>query len=53
MHCGELHLNHFKDDFLNIQMFLHPQIFKYCPYINAKMTLMTGFVLQGHICSAP
>ncbi len=26
MHCCELHLNNFKDDFLNILIFLHPQI---------------------------
>ncbi len=26
MHCCELHLNNFKDDFLNISIFLHPQI---------------------------
>ncbi len=26
MHCQELHLDNFKDDFLNILIFLHPQI---------------------------
>ncbi len=26
MHCYELNLNNFKDDFLNISIFLHPQI---------------------------
>ncbi len=34
MHCKELHLNNFKDDFLNIWIFfctLRFQIFKYCP----------------------
>ncbi len=33
MHCYKRNLNNFKDDFLNISIFLHPQIpdFKYCP----------------------
>ncbi len=26
MHCYELNLDNFKDDFLNILIFLHPQI---------------------------
>ncbi len=26
MHCCELHLNNFKDDFLSVLIFLHPQI---------------------------
>ncbi len=62
MHCKELHLNNFKDDFLNISIFLHPQIpdfqilsYHNKPYINGniiyfrELTLMTGFVVQGHI----
>ncbi len=58
----------FKDDFLNISNFLHPQIpdfqilsYHNKPYINGNMmyyytikayeiaSLMTGFVVQGHI----
>ncbi len=40
MHGQEFHLNNFKDDFLNIQMFVHPQIpyFQILskPYINGN-----------------
>ncbi len=75
MHCLELHLDNFKDYFLNIYIFLHPQIpdfqivvsqpnivlyingkiiysaFRWCRNLNFnKLTLMTGFVVQGHIC---
>ncbi len=65
MHCEELHSDNFKGDFLNILSFLHPQIpdfqivvsqilsYPNKPYINGKLiyseTLMTGFVVQGHI----
>ncbi len=41
MHCWELHLNNFKDDFLNISIFLHAQIpdlqILSKPYINANI----------------
>ncbi len=55
--------NNFKDDFLNILIFLH--IFKYCPnhtsmesylfsfqmmHASQYHKIMTGFVLQGLIC---
>ncbi len=36
MHCYELNLNNFKEDFLNIQMFMHPQMLKYCPNHTSK-----------------
>ncbi len=66
MHGKELHLNNFKGDFLNIVIFLHPQIpdfqilsnqwnriysaFGWCVNLSLKkLTLMTGFVVQGHI----
>ncbi len=80
MHCLELHLDNFKGDFLNIYLFLLPQISwilenscisgKYCHIltnhtsmkiwfvqfsddeyisINKKKSLLTGFVVQGHI----
>ncbi len=49
--------NNFKDDFLNIQKYLHPHIFKYCPKmeilllwcINLNLIELSGFVLQRHI----
>ncbi len=41
MHCCELNMNNFKDDFLNIQIFLHPQIpdfqILFKPYINGNI----------------
>ncbi len=65
MHCYELHLNNFKDDFLNIEIFLHAQIPDLQilsdhnkPYINGDiiiqlsdyvLSLMTGLVVQGQI----
>ncbi len=72
MHCYGLHLDKFKDNFLNISIFFAPsdsRFSKTCisakPYINGKpihsafgwciinlnfekLTLMTGFVVQGH-----
>ncbi len=64
---SNIHLNNFKGDFLNVLIFLLPQILSYHnkPYINGKLiysalrccininfeklTLMTGFVVQGYI----
>ncbi len=44
MHGKELHLNNFKGDFLNIVIFLHPQIFKYCPINGILFIQLSGDV---------
>ncbi len=54
MHCYELHLDNFKGNFLNILTFfctLRFQIFKVANIVLFQkiVTLMTGFVVQGHI----
>ncbi len=58
MQCLEFHLNNFKDDFVNISIFFFTPDFQILskPYVNGNMiysddalTLMTGFVVHGHI----